>query len=124
MQNEGQRRSGSRRGRKRRFQNNFPDKAIPVCPLCDQNVRDALTAIAYSETQVPAHFDCVLKKIAVDEALKPKEIVCYLGKGSFGIVHFRNTSNLSQFTVRKRIQIEPENQDISWRKGVSGKMPL
>ena len=75
-----------------------------------------LTAIAVSAEHSPAHFDCVLNKIAEDEELKPKEKVCYLGKGSFGIVRFKNPSDLRHFTIRKRIQYEELEKPISWRE--------
>lgn len=108
-----------KRSRKKRYKDSFPKNEIPQCPYCGQNVRDILTAIALKEGEAPAHFDCVLKKLAADETLRPKEKICYLGNGSFGIVWFKNPSDTKNFTIRKRIQVEPEKLEIPWRKAVS-----
>ena len=100
----------------------FPGKDVPKCPYCGQNVRDVLTAIAPESNEAPTHFDCVIKKIGEEESLQPKEKVCYLGNGSFGIVHFKNPSDPKKFTIRKRVRIEAEKKEITWRKAVSSRL--
>ena len=119
---QNRRRGNWKRRKKRRYTRNFPGDSAPECPYCNQVVRDILTAIAVAGDSAPgvAHFDCVLKHITDSEELKPKEKVVYLGNGSFGVVRFRGGSSDShQFVIRKRIQIEPENTEIAWRKQVS-----
>ena len=110
-----------KRNRRRRSKASFPGNDVPKCPYCGQNVRDVLTAIAIEENEAPTHFDCVIKKIAEDEKLQPKEKVVYLGNGAFGVVYFKNPSDPRQFTIRKRIQIEAEKTEIDWRKSVSNR---
>ena len=110
-----------KRNRKRRSKASFPGKNVPKCPYCGQNVRDILTAIAIENDEAPTHFDCVIKKISEEESLQPKEKVCYLGNGSFGIVYFKNPSDPRQFTIKKRIQVEAEKKEIEWRTTVSNR---
>ena len=113
----GRSRSGNwRRNRKKPAKNGFPGNEVPQCPYCGQNVRDVLTAIAVENDETPVHFDCVLKKIAESEKLEAKDKICYLGNGSFGIVHFKNPSDPTNFVIKKRIQIEDEKKQISWRR--------
>ncbi|MBN1685957.1 MAG: hypothetical protein JW852_04835 [Spirochaetales bacterium] len=116
MAGGGKRGGNWKRNRKKHSKNAFPGKEMPKCPYCGQNVRDVLTAIAVESSDVPVHFDCVIKKIAETEELDAKDKICYLGKGSFGIVHFKNPSDPAKFTIKKRIQIEDEKKEISWRK--------
>jgi hypothetical protein len=108
-----------KKNRRRRYKDAFPGNEIPKCPYCGQNVRDVLTAIALEEGEQPTHFDCVIKKLSDEEELQPKEKIIYLGNGSFGVVRFKNPSDLRHFTIRKRIQIEPEKIDVEWRNAVS-----
>lgn len=122
MANYRHRNSNWKRSKKRRYRDGFPNRDVPQCPYCGQNVRDVLTAIAVDEGESPSHFDCVIKKLAEDEKLNPKEKICYLGGGSFGIVRFKNSSDTSQFTVKKRIRVEAENHDVTWRKAVSQRL--
>ncbi len=122
MKSQGSRAQHWKRNRKKRSRGTFPGKDVPQCPHCGQNVRDALTAIAMQEGEAPTHFDCVIKKITDEETLQPKERVCYLGNGSFGIVRFKNPSDKKNFVIRKRIQIEPEKTEIPWRKAISSKL--
>jgi hypothetical protein len=77
-----------------------------------------LTAIVFEEGEVAAHFDCVLKKLSDEESLKPKEKICYLGGGEFGVVRF-NSSNLRDFTIRKRIKFENKENEPEWRRRIS-----
>ena len=119
MASGGGRNPNWKRNRKRRSKASFPGKDVPKCPYCGQNVRDILTAIASEDGEAPTHFDCVIKKISDEESLQPKEKVCYLGNGSFGIVYFKNPSDPKQFIIRRRIQIEAEKKEITWRNAVS-----
>lgn len=88
------------------------------CPLCKQNIRDMLTAIAVTEAKIPVHFSCVIKDIAVSEVLHYRERIVYLGKGEFGIVKFRG-GNSKKFVIRKKIPYEQVEGDIPWRKEIS-----
>ncbi len=104
---------------RQRYKDTFPGKDVPKCPYCGQNVRDVLTAIAIEDGEAPTHFDCVIKKLADEEGLEPKEKVVYLGNGSCGVVKFKNQSDPRQFAIRKKIQVEPEKLEIDWRKAVA-----
>ena len=108
-----------KKNRHQRYKDTFPGKDVPKCPYCGQNVRDVLTAIALKDGEEPTHFDCVIKKLSDEEELQPKEKVVYLGNGSFGVVKFRNPSDPRQFSIRKKIQVEPEKVEIDWRDAVA-----
>ena len=83
-------RSKHRRGRGRRPRD--PEIEAPQCPLCQKAVRDLTSAITHRESGNPSHFDCILKALRSDNPVQPNEKICYLGKGSFGIVQFRPSS--------------------------------
>lgn len=108
-----------RKGRDRRRRNRAAPRPRPErqnltkCPLCDDLVRDVLSAIDYQDQ--PAHFDCVLKLIEKQEELEPNEKIVYLGGGSFGIVQSKNTNN-GHVSIRKRIQYEEKEKKIEWRR--------
>jgi hypothetical protein len=95
---------------------------MPACPLCGKPVYDLTTAVATSrETGDPAHFDCVIERVAASETLVAGEKLVYLGSGSFGVVEFKD-KNESLFTVKRRIQWEKEGEKKDWRKVLSSRI--
>lgn len=88
--------------------------ALPQCPLCNKPIRDNRATIIYRVTKTPAHFDCILKDIQGMEKLDANEKLCYLGKGSFGILSFRNTASPVRFIIRKRIQYEDQERSVDY----------
>ena len=113
------RRSSGRRKHRRRNPGHSTPKDLAKCPICDQAIRDVLTAIIVAEDGTAAHFDCVVKKLASEEDLRNREKICYLGAGEFGIVRFHNNSDPSKFTIRKRIKLETKEHIPAWRKQIS-----
>jgi hypothetical protein len=95
---------------------------MPNCPLCGKPVYDLSTAVAASREQPePAHFDCVMERVAASETLAAGEKLVYLGSGSFGVVVFKD-KNESAFTIVRRIQWEKEGEKKDWRKGLSARI--
>lgn len=103
------------------MQRHFEQRDFPDCPICGKPVRYLMTAIAQGEGGDPAHFDCVLRMIGEKEDLQPREKVCYLGNGSFGIVRFK-PGGQSRFAIRKRIQYEEKEKSYAWRKRISNRV--
>lgn len=98
-------------GRRRSERNrSFPGRNFPMCPICSKPIRDESTAITSREGNEASHFDCVLAELRKNEELQPNEKICYLGKGSFGIVSIRSSSGPIRFLIRKRIQYEKTDQ--------------
>lgn len=130
---EGSRRFGRRRfgrpfaredrARAEQGQNGSRERIEPVeCPLCGKPVYDLSTAIAADkEGGAPAHFDCVLERVAQAENLAPGERVVYLGSGAFGVVEFKDRSE-SAFVVKRRIQWEKEGEKKDWRRALSARI--
>jgi hypothetical protein len=95
---------------------------MPTCPLCGKPVYDLSTALGASREQPePAHFDCVIDRVAASENLAAGEKLVYLGSGAFGVVQFKDKSE-SVFTVLRRIQWEKEGEKKDWRKGLSSRI--
>ena len=114
----GRRRNNRRRGPKSRGRRYLSNDVTYECPLCGQNVRDILTAIAYGDEKIPAHFDCVVRDLAKKEELTGKEKIVYLGKGEFGVVRFKGNGN--KFEIIRRLPLENEKEGvITWRKDIS-----
>jgi len=105
-----------RRPRGRRLQ--APDPSIPPCPICDKPLRDISSAILHKDSGQPAHFDCVLKSLRESIELLPNEKLCYLGKGSFGVIQQRNANSPMRFFIRKRIQYENLEAKPDWRRDI------
>ena len=95
---------------------NRPEIDFPLCPLCHKAVRDLASAITHKESGVPAHFDCILKTLRSVHDVQQNEKICYLGKGSFGIVQFRQNSGPMRFLIRKRIEYEDTEPVPEWRQ--------
>jgi len=87
-----------------------------MCPICEKAVRDLASAITHRDTGNPAHFDCILKILRDQHSLSENEKICYLGKGSFGIVQFRANASPMRFFIRQRIQYEDLETVPDWRK--------
>lgn len=110
-----QRFSRRRRGFFKRHSKPLPVR--PRCPICEGEILELASAIHFSDTNSPAHFDCIIKRIEKSEELAPNEKVCYLGKGSFGIVRMQKLSlGGIPFIIRKRIQFENLDTIPDWRK--------
>jgi len=118
-----QRRSSSRRpphrsdehrrdGRK----NRQPAYDTP-CPVCGEVIFEISSAITEKLTGQPAHFECIIKKIAEEENIQEDETICYLGNGSFGIIQKRNSKQMT-FFIRKRIQYEDKDVKKDWRRNL------
>jgi hypothetical protein len=112
LSQHGRSRSRQRRDRKP----NKPPIEFSRCPICQKAVRDLTSAITHKESGQPAHFDCILRALRTDNAVQQHEKICYLGKGSFGIVQFREHSGHSSFFIRKRIQYEDTEPTPEWRQ--------
>lgn len=99
-----------------------PHSEPQTCPLCGKPLYDLSTALSSDrETGVPAHFDCVLERVAASESLATGEKLVYLGSGAFGVVEFKDKSETS-FTVKRRIQWEKEGEKKDWRKSLSSRI--
>jgi len=111
--------SGGRSRHRRRRKSHRPPVVpvdFPLCPICQKAVRELHAAITHRESGQPAHFDCVLQLLRESNELQDSEKICYLGKGSFGIVQFRANPGTPRFVIRKRIQYEEADGFPGWRR--------
>ena len=113
MPRENYRRGGGRRRSERNRSSR--ERNFPICHICNKPIRDESTAIATHEKNVTSHFDCVLAELRKSEELQPNEKICYLGKGSFGIISIRSSGGPIRFLIRKRIQFEQKDQASQWQ---------
>jgi hypothetical protein len=120
-QERGDRRNRFRRRRRRDFSRRPREEKrdAPPCPLCERPINELSNAINHTETGKPAHFDCIMKQIeALEGGLASNEKICYLGKGSFGILRFQKMAGNIPFIIRKRIQYEILEETPEWRKSL------
>lgn len=80
--------------------------AKSICPICNKPLFMVATAIIHRESGKKAHFDCVVRELKKYYHLNPKEDICYLGGGAFGIIEIGRDQNKKDFTIKKRIQYE------------------
>ena len=79
---------------------------------------DSLQKEVYEQIRVNANFDRVIQRLAESEELQPNEAICYLGRGSFGIL-VDQKGKKPRYFVRKRIQFEDEHEKYTWRRELS-----
>ena len=96
-----------------------PKREYDVCPICNQPMRDIHSAIAFPPSDVPAHFECVIRSISEGEKLAENERVVYLGNGSFGVVQDQSGQGKSHYVVVRRIQFEERDRVVQWRRELS-----
>lgn len=109
----------SRHHRRRKSRRPAAPVDFPSCPVCQKPVRELHAAITHRETGQPAHFDCILQVLREANDLQESEKICYLGKGSFGIVQFRQSAGPGRFLIRKRIQYEQSDDFPVWRRNTA-----
>jgi len=101
----------------------FMPPAVPArdyesCPISGEPIRDIVSAIADPESGKPSNFDSVIARLTEQEDLAENERICYLGKGSFGIL-VDQKGKKPRYYVRKRIQYEDEYEKYPWRRELS-----
>jgi hypothetical protein len=108
-------RNRNNRGRKNSKQTiTYTGPAIS-CSVCEKNIRDLSSAIKEPESGKPAHFDCIIKKIAENEPVKEHEKIVYLGSGKFAVIESDNNQN-KNFKVLREIDYEEKEEDVpEWR---------
>jgi hypothetical protein len=82
-------------------------------------VKELGAAITDKFTGIPAHFDCVMAKLAENEHLGSGDSVAYIGGGRFGIVHHSNVRDKKIVSIKKIIDWEDQNNRAEWRKSVA-----
>ena len=99
----------------------IPSDPIPShnCVWCDKPIKDISTALSDKNTGLPVHFDCVLDRLNKTEALENHDIICYIGGGRFGIIHYNNPPDTTDFRIKKVFEWENKENRNEWRRGVS-----
>ena len=114
------RRRNERRNRNRQNRVNQERISGPDCSICNKTIRDISAAMTDIETDKPAHFDCIIKKLSDSETIGKQEKMIYLGSGNFGIVKIINNK---KFEIIKKIQYEAAEERIDWRKDMRFDIP-
>jgi hypothetical protein len=74
--------------------------------MCGGRISDPLTTVRERDSEKPAHFDCVLKRLGVEKRIAPHEKIYYLGGGNFGIVTERRSRGRLELVIRERFEYE------------------
>jgi hypothetical protein len=90
--------------------------AVYDCPVCGKPIKDISSALTDKVSGNPAHFDCVLEKVADNEIRERGDVISYLGGGRFGIVHYANPHDARGFKIKKIIEWEDKENRADWRK--------
>jgi len=122
-------RRGRRRGKKQKqrvfdpqkhkLPDPIPEREYEPDPLTGEPVEDIFSAIAEPHSGKPANFESVVKRLEEQEAPEEGERICYLGKGSFGLITEEKEKGKTTLVVKKRIQYEDTHEDYQWRKELS-----
>jgi hypothetical protein len=88
--------------------------------VCGKPIKDMAAAVTDKISGNPAHFECILAKIAARESRGKGDFVSYLGGGRFGVVHYANPHNARGFTIKKIIEWEDKENRADWRTTIAG----
>jgi hypothetical protein len=101
---------------------------VPVgvhdCPICGKPIKDISSALTDKVSGNPAHFDCVLGKVADREIREKGDVISYLGGGRFGIVHYANPHDARGFKIKKIIEWEDKENRADWRKTIADRFSV
>jgi hypothetical protein len=92
---------------------------VSDCPICGKPIKDISSALTDKASGNPAHFDCVLGKIANTEIREKGDVISYLGGGRFGVVHYANSHDVKGFKIKKIIEWEDKENRADWRKNLA-----
>lgn len=85
----------------------------PICTICEKEIE--LISIAISDgNEGYQHFDCVLKKLGENKALKKNQKISYVGKGNFALVE----KNEGKWTLLETFNLESPEVFSSQKKYV------
>jgi hypothetical protein len=91
----------------------------PVCPICGKPIKDISSAVTERNSGEPAHFDCIIAKIAGQETLEQGDRIAYIGGGRFGVVHFTSPQDSRNFKIKKIFEWENKENRAEWRGNVA-----
>ena len=91
----------------------------PDCLWCGKPIKDISTAISDKSSGSPVHFDCVIERISKTEVIENNDVVCYIGGGRFGIVHYNNPPDNMGFKIKKIFEWESVENRNEWRQNIS-----
>jgi hypothetical protein len=98
--------------------------AVSDCPICGKPLKEMSSALTDRVSGAPAHFDCVLKKIADNEIREKGDVISYLGGGRFGVVRYANPRDAKGFKIKKIIVWEDKENRADWRKNLADHFSL
>lgn len=91
----------------------------PDCPICGKPIKDIGSAVTEKNSGEPAHFDCIIAKIAEQETLGPGDRIAYIGGGRFGVIHFNSPQDTRNFNIKKIFEWEDKENRAGWRRGIA-----
>ncbi|MDR0452109.1 MAG: hypothetical protein LBH15_03620 [Treponema sp.] len=98
--------------------------AVHDCPVCGKPIKDISSALTDRASGSPAHFDCILGKVADNEIRERGDVISYLGGGRFGIVHYANPHDVKGFKIKKIIEWEDKENRADWRKTIADRFSV
>jgi hypothetical protein len=91
----------------------------PVCPICGKPIKDISSAVTEKNSGEPAHFDCIIAKIAGQETLEQGDRIAYIGGGRFGVVHFNTPQDGRNFKIKRIFEWEDKENRAEWRGNIA-----
>jgi hypothetical protein len=88
------------------------------CTRCGQPITDVHSALTDNISDGQVHFDCVMEEMSKREALEEGEVLCYIGGGRFGVVHFAGSGERGKkrtFIIKKIFEWENKDKRAEWR---------
>lgn len=96
----------------------FPQiqKLKEICPLCLKSINDDRNAIAFSGSEDPSHFLCILEHLKKTINLQDNQRITYAGSGKFAIIQLSEGNNSNGKIIQYlKFQEKPTLQS-SWRR--------
>lgn len=76
-----------------------------VCPICNKNITNMMTALFDETNNQYAHFDCMYDKLKNKVSLEENERLSYIGNGTFAVIEDYRDSHSMKFKIKQKYQI-------------------
>lgn len=77
---------------------------MSVCPICNKQITNMMTALLDDSSENYAHFDCVYDKLKSKVTLKGNERLSYIGNGAFAIIEDYKDGQALKFKIKQQFQ--------------------
>lgn len=88
------------------------------CPICGELITDLPSSLTGRESGQPVHFECAMADASKQMNIGENEKICYIGHGTFALLHFDNPRDMRHFRMVKKVEWEEQAKTYEWKEKV------